>query len=231
MEPPAEMEQPAEMDPAGVGTRRSAAARVPRRRLARALADSLLIVLSVLLALGVDEWRDQRTRHAGAEMALRSMGAELRENAGSVERARTHHLAMRDSLQGYLQRRQAPPPHVYLSGLFNPALVHATAWDSARETGATSDLPLELVLALSRVYDRQARYRTLGDALVQDLMSQIRREGMEGVLRDRYETFIPLQLDFANRESDLLRSYEVALADLARGPDAFRSAGRLGDAP
>ena len=196
--------------------------------LARALLESLLIVLSVLLALGLDEWRDQRTRDARARMALASIDAELRDNAETVERARTHHLGMRDSLRLYVDRQQQPPPHVYLFGLFNPALVHATAWDSARETGATGEMPFELLLTLSGVYDMQARYRSLGDALAQDIMRQIRREGLEVVLRDGSERFITLQEDFAGRESTLLEAYAAALEDLRRGPAAFRSAGAPG---
>jgi hypothetical protein len=94
--------------------------------------------------------------------------------------------------------------------------VHSTAWESARESGATGEMPYDQVLQLSRTYDRQARYRTLGDALVQDLMGQIRREGMETVLRDGAPSFIPLQEDFANRESALLQVYESTLADPER---------------
>ena len=94
--------------------------------------------------------------------------------------------------------------------------MHSTAWESARETGATSEMPYDLVLVLSRTYDRQARYRSLGDALVQDVMGQIRREGMEAVLRDRSASFVPLQEDFVNRESLLLQAYNSALVELGR---------------
>jgi Tfp pilus assembly protein PilE len=77
--------------------------------LPKALFEAALIVLSVLLALAVDEWREDRQRAERAEVALRSIRAELQENLQSVERARANHLAMRDSLQTYAARGQAPP--------------------------------------------------------------------------------------------------------------------------
>jgi hypothetical protein len=192
--------------------------------LPRALAEAFLIVLSVLLALAVDEWRDQRERSARVDTALRGIAAELRENAESVERARVNHLAMRDSLLVYEARRGPPPARVYMSGLFNPGLVHAAAWQSASERGTTADMPYELLLALSQVYDHQAQYRTMGSALAQNIMSEAFRYGLEAVFRDRAKSFITLQEDFANREAILLQVYRHILTALEQGPGAFPSA-------
>jgi hypothetical protein len=75
-------------------------------------------------------------------------------------------------------------------------------------------MPYALVLELARVYDRQAQYRSLTDALLQDLMMQVRREGFEPVLRDRSASFMSLQEDFANRESALIQDYGEALASI-----------------
>lgn len=64
------------------------------------------------------------------------------------------------------------------------------------------------------MYDRQDQYRSLADALVQDPMMQVRREGFEPVLRDRSASFMSLQEDFAGRESPLIRGYSAALASI-----------------
>jgi hypothetical protein len=199
---------------AGGGTEPSRGAGAWRGWLPRVLVESLLIVLSVLLALALDEWRDDQTRAERTEAALTSIRAELQENLQSVERARANHLAIGDSLERYAELGEPPPPRIYLFGIFNPAPVHATAWESALETGTTSDMAYELVLTLSRVYDGQARYRGLGDALVQEIMDDIRREGEEAVLRDRSARFITLDRDFAGRESALAEAYESALVEL-----------------
>jgi hypothetical protein len=187
-----------------------------RSWLPRLLVESLLIVFSVLLALGMSQWQEKRGRRERANVALQSIRAELEENRESVSRARTNHMAVRDSLRSYTQRREPLPSRIYLGGVFNPALTHSTAWESARETGVMTDLPYELVLTLSRLYDRQARYRALGDAVAQDLMVQVRREGFEPVLRDRPTSLMALEEDFANRETVLVQGYDTVLAALNR---------------
>jgi hypothetical protein len=129
---------------------------------------------------------------------------------------------MRDSLMQYLARNQPLPPRIYLGGIFNPAPTYAVAWESARETGVTTVLPYELVLELSRVYDEQSRYRELADALVQDVMMAVRRQGAEPVLRDGSTGFISIQDDFANREQHLLEAYRTVLAKLSAEPAITR---------
>lgn len=197
---------------------------VRRRRiwLLKALFEAALIVLGVLLALAVNEWREGRQQSERAEVALQSIRAELRENLRSVERARANHRAMQDSLQAYAARGQMPPRRIYLGGIFNPALVHSAAWESARETDAAGNFQYDLMLTLSQVYGEQARYQALGGALVQDIMSQVRREGEVVVMRDSSASFIPLQEDFANREQRLAEAYEHALGQLGKGEAAAR---------
>ena len=186
--------------------------------LPRVLVESVLIVFSVLVALAVDQWSADRERRKRAAVALESIRAEVETNLGNAERARDNHRAMRDSLGHYLAVRKPPPSRIYLGGIFKPAVVYAVAWESARETGTTNDLPYELVLRLAEVYGQQARYRALGDALAQDLMMQVRREGVEPVLRDRSAAFMSLQEDFANRENVLAEEYRALLGRLGSRP-------------
>ena len=185
-----------------------------RSSLPRLIVESLLIVFSVLLALGVNQWQDSRGRKERASVALHSIQSELEDNRESVNRARINHISMKDSLQSYTQRHETLPARIYLGGVFNPAATQSTAWDAARETGVATDLPFELVLELSRIYNHQARYRALGEALAQDLMMQVRREGFEPVLRDRSAGLMALEEDFANRESVLLQGYDSVLVAL-----------------
>lgn len=182
--------------------------------LARVLVESALIIFSVLFALALDQWLQDRERTATAHAALLSIRSELEANIRTMERARDHHDAMRDSLVRYAGLNEPLPPRIYLGGIFNPAPTYAVAWESARETGVLGVLPYELVLELSRVHTEQARYRQLADALVQDIMMQVRREGTEPVLRDGSAGFISLQEDFANREQHLVEIYRAIVARL-----------------
>jgi hypothetical protein len=66
---------------------------------------------------------------------------------------------MADTLGAYVARHELPPERVYFGGLFNPAHVLSTAWETSRQTGATNNLPYPLVLSLAAVYDNQETYR------------------------------------------------------------------------
>jgi hypothetical protein len=173
-------------------------------------------VLSVLLALVLDEWRRGRQERAELALAVRSIRSELAENRSAVERARANHLAMHDSLLQYAGRREAPPARIYYGGVFNPAPVLDVAWESARSGGSLDRLPYELRLTLARVYDRQLRYRAMGDAIAQSAMTDVQRRGGEAVFRDGYANFLLLTEDFANRERVLTETYDSVLATLAR---------------
>lgn len=174
--------------------------------------DVLLVVLGAALALAVDEWRDARQRAARVSTALTSIGTELREDSARVATARDRHLRAIDTLGALSGRGLLPSAEVYMSGMFNPALISSTAWQTARETGALGDVPLTTVLGLASAYEAQERYRALGEAIVVGIMGDVRRDGMEVVLRDRFAQFIPLARDFSNREQMLLEHYREALA-------------------
>ena len=180
--------------------------------------DVLLVLLGAGLALGAEEWRDARQRRARVAAALTGIATELGEDSIRVTAARARHLRIVDTLEAFARRRALPPREVYLYGMFNPAPVSSIAWQAARETGALADMPLSTVLALARVYEAQDRYSELGGALLVGIMHDIRRDGMDVVLRDRFTQFVPLATDFANRETVLLDHYRRALAMLDEVP-------------
>jgi hypothetical protein len=187
-------------------------ARRRRTSVPPAVRDVLLVVLGAALALAVDEWRDARQRAGRVSAALAGIRDELQGNARRVEAARARHRRVADTLGALLARGARPTPQVYLNPMFSPALVTSTAWQAARETGALADMPLPTVLRLAPAYEAQERYRALGEALVVGIMHDVRSNGMDGVLRDRFGQFIPLAVDFGNREGVLLEHYRRALA-------------------
>jgi len=195
-----------------------------RWRVPAAARDIMLLILGAALALAVEEWRDAHAERRRVAAALASIRAELLDNQQRVEKARAHHLQMADTLSAYRARRQLPPPRVYFeSGVFQPALPLSTAWQTARETGALSGLPYSVVLAIAPVYEAQARYRAVGDALTQSIMVDVQRRGVEPVLRDDFANFIPVERDFAQREQVLAGDYARTIAQLdsasgVRGP-------------
>ena len=176
--------------------------------------DMVLLLFGAALALGADQWREGRAEKHRTDLAMASIRAELAENLIRVDSARANHLLMADTLTGYEQRRELPPERVYFGGVFRPAQVLSTAWQTARETGALGQLPYALVLQLAPVYESQETYRALGEALGQGTMLEAQRRGAMAVFRDNFANFIVLERDFSNREAVLARRYRDALATL-----------------
>lgn len=176
--------------------------------------DIVLVIIGAVLALATEEWRDARHRRSQTDTALTSIRNELKGNVALVTRARERHAFLADTLAKLAARGLKPDVAIYSNGMANPASVSNTAWQLARESGALNDVPLSALLAIAPAYDAQDRYRSMSDALATELMLDVRRNGMDVVLRDRFAQFIPLEIDFGNREGVLLEKYQVALEQL-----------------
>jgi type II secretory pathway pseudopilin PulG len=199
-----------------MSSRFSAAGEAWRARLPLVVLESVLIVLSVLFALVLDRWSRERDQRRELALAVESIRSELAANKAAVQLASRRHAAWHDSLQTYFARGELPPERVYYGGLFNPAGVLSVAWESARESGAAGRLQHDVRLLLSGTYDYQARYRALGDAIVQSVYADVHRRGGVAVFRDGYANFMLLTQDFAGREERLAQAYDSTLAGLAR---------------
>jgi hypothetical protein len=176
--------------------------------------DILLIVLGAILAFGVEQVRDTRNRKERVAEALLSIRAEIVANTELVELARVHHLHVIDTLQYYLARHELPPRQVVYGGIFNPATISGVAWQAARESGVLSNMKYGTILLLAPTYEAQERYRALSDAVGQSIENDVRRDGIDRVLRDRFAQFISLATDFKNREGTLLERYRTTLKEL-----------------
>jgi hypothetical protein len=97
-------------------------------------------------------------------------------------------------------------------GGFRPAQLISTAWTSAATTTIAEHWPYDLVIQVARLYERQASYRALAEQLVADIYMDIRRRGVDVVLRQDYAGTLTLIVDFSNREATLLKQYDAVLA-------------------
>ena len=170
-----------------------------------------MIVFSVLVALGVDEWRDTRRQRVRAEAALAAILSELEANRAAIQRARDLHQSIAARLGTIQQSGNIPTRDEASSGLFRPARVIGNAWASARETGALDELSYDLVLSLSRLYESQDRYEQLSSQLTADIYIDLRRRGLDAVMREGFAGFLLLVDDFSSREMSLLRQYDDLL--------------------
>ena len=115
--------------------------------------EALLIVLSVLLALGVDSWREEREHRALAERALQGFVDEARANCERIQATKAYHRAVLDGER---------PPHGMQVGL-----LRNDAWEVVKTTGAAGWLDYEIVAVMSEISARQRDHRTTIQAYLQ----------------------------------------------------------------
>jgi type II secretory pathway pseudopilin PulG len=182
-----------------------------KRRRVELLMQVSLVIFGALLAFGFGQWKEQRDEQARARVALESIRSELRTNREEVERARRYHAMLADRFEQLEQRGAVQPGwDDFPQGLLSPARVVSTAWQSAMTTGAAARWPYRELLTLSSIYEAQASYARLSDALLASTYQDLMRNGPSQLL-DGYANFVPVQRDFSGKESELVAAYDEAL--------------------
>lgn len=213
--------------------------RPPRRRLPplkwrrwapRAAFESVLIVFSVVLALSLTGWaEDRRTAHRVADMR-QFLIAEIRTNRDGLasEAYIPHHeqlkLAFADAggMPGMEVTSQSARPaldRLFSSGLQLMATQNAV-WTSVSASDLFEHMDPEEVFMLARVYRAQESLDSINSAGYDNAVGLLNVLSDEGnVNRDMMRMTLYLE-DLIQQEKTLLRLYDQALARLDPQPDA-----------
>ena len=129
-----------------------------REWMLRALAESTIIVVSIILALAVDEWRDDRQNQELAAQSLMIFEQEIRQNLGRVDDAAPYHAGLRDVVAAMTERDGAEAELRSATEGLEPVVLLNTAWETALATGVLTHMEFTIVSALSLTYSRQQRF-------------------------------------------------------------------------
>lgn len=177
--------------------------------LARVVGESLLIMLSITMALAVDQWKSDRQDRALARESLQSFQREIQLNRARVEDIAPYHAGLRAMLAkmdsagrpGAAELREVGSGE----GLRPPFLLDA-AWQTALATGVLRHMDYETVSALSMTYTLQARFKELG---------REQAPGFAGGARPRADEVLSTTLryltDVTDGEEELQTVYAQAL--------------------
>lgn len=128
--------------------------------LPRVLFESALIVLSILVALGLDEWRENREDEETVQLALSNFARELRQNQARVEYSAPFNLGLKSVLGNRYKAADIGTVDDFVNMVesYVPAVLQSTAWETALATGSLAKMEYDLVSALSLTYSLQNRY-------------------------------------------------------------------------
>ncbi|HEY5086894.1 MAG TPA: hypothetical protein VII66_05965 [Gemmatimonadaceae bacterium] len=131
--------------------------------LAEVIVQSIAVTVSILLALWVDQWKQQRAARDLAILSMSNFATEIRQNEARLDDVLPYHEGLRSMLKqvesSHSIHTQAQfQDAVGIDGLRPPSLLQ-TAWQTAVATGALTHLDYETVAALSLTYTLQDQFR------------------------------------------------------------------------
>ena len=155
-----------------------------RSWISRVLVESVLVVGSILLALGLDEWNEDREFEDLASRSLVNFEREIQQNRLRLEDVTPFHVGLRDVLAN-MDAGGADVPATTIRNIlegFQPALLVSTAWETAVATGALGYMDYDVVSGLSLTYSLQERLVTLNRSGLNDLLMGGLRNGEPDLL-------------------------------------------------
>ena len=195
--------------------------------LPQVIIESILIVLSILVALGLDGWRENRADEEFVRTALSNFLIEIQQNQIRVADAAPFNQGLRQVLNRHYVADDIASVEEFVSMVesFSPAAPQSTAWDTALATGSLAKMDYNLVTALSMTYSLQDRYDLTTRAGMSDLTSP--QYLSDDKLRLAVYNSIRFLDDVTNMEAELGGTYveanrviRSALAKLDESSDA-----------
>ncbi|MDX1674546.1 MAG: hypothetical protein R3314_07130 [Longimicrobiales bacterium] len=197
--------------------------------LPRIIVESMLIVVSILLALAVNEYERNREDVELATQALTAFEREIRQNRARLEDVGPYRRGLRDVIvdmgaSGALASSDEFQATIGLEAL-RPAFLTSTVWETALTTGALPHIDFDLVNALSLTYSLQARLEEFSRTGMPELArgGWVPPESMPGAIR---EVIVYLG-ELSRSESDLLAAYEEVLRILEEANESDAETGAV----
>lgn len=131
------------------------------------------VTLSVLVALAIGNWHEERQRRKQVDQALHAIAAECEGNRRMLERRLAYYLEVRNDIQRAIEEQG---PDGSLSALekwrgLQPVMLRDSAYHTAIATEAFSHMDFTLAGAISQVYSLHEFYRTFLDKIMDQMLA------------------------------------------------------------
>jgi hypothetical protein len=131
----------------------------------KGLVESSFVVASILMALAVDEWAQNKEYEDLASQSLEIFEREILQNRARLADVGPYHGGIRDLLgQMAAMDEEGLDVRPIVEGLESPVLL-STAWETALATGALTHMEFQTVSALSLTYSIQEEFEQGGPSL------------------------------------------------------------------
>ena len=188
----------------------------------RTIFESMLIVMSILLALGVRAWQDSREVRQLVSRSLNSFQNEIAQNRSRIDDLYRYHVGLQ-SLFADIDVHHSPESTEDIRNILNSfqsAVLLTSAWDTALATGALSEMDYESVFVLSLTYGYQQRFQTLYNSRLDDVLDLSTSDSISaGRVVERASRYVA---EITAAEGDLLAAFDQAIELIS---EALRDSG------
>lgn len=184
--------------------------------LPRVLFESFLITMSILVALALDEWREDRQDDEMVQQALSNFVSEIQQNQARIDDAVPFNRGLLNVLRNRFEAKDIGSIDDYVNMVesYAPADLRTTAWETALATGSLAKMDYGLVSNLYFTYSKQNRYQEATRSGMADLTS------LQNLSNDRLDlaTYNSIRYlgDITSMETELTSIYNEALAIISR---------------
>jgi hypothetical protein len=190
-------------------------------------AEAFLIVFSVLLALAVDEWRQDRADRQLVARIQETIHDELVRNRAIIVGRLPYHEMMSYSTQRFVQQNllsgkgdllgERRPEMKELGfdtsrGLATAGTLGRTGWELALNSGALEHMDYKTMVALSQAYAKQEQVERETQDLLEQMHSLLIAYFGQGKVGGELMSFASALTDMVLREREVLTEYDRALA-------------------
>ena len=180
----------------------------------RVIFESLMIMFSILAALGINDWTIQRDTKRLVDRTVIAFEAEVTQNLRWIEESIPYHNGIKQVVAQYRQNKIPISVEWYQQILsdFKPSVLRESAWETAVATGSITEIDFELVSALSLTYSLQNRFQESYDTGFRELLGNAYwAEGRSKELLYRTDRFIN---DATEAEAEIRAVYLQVLKEL-----------------
>jgi len=173
--------------------------------------ESALIVASILFALALDEWQEDREIDDLVHRSMASFERELKRNQARIEAVQPYHEGLQRMLESRIAGEGIESPAEFRNILdaLQPAVLLNSAWETAVATGVLSRMDYEVVAAVSLTYSTQNRFDEVYRSGINSLLAPANFAG------DQMEVSVyntaRFMADVTSAESELVAFYQQTL--------------------
>ena len=190
---------------------------VKKFSISKILLEMFSVVFAIILALGVNEWRESAANKKLARGALIKIENEIKSNRDIVKKMLAHNRKYAEkqkiafeSIKEEIKKRKANKTEEQILSKFPFAFmtqtVKNTAWHSANLTHAVEYLDFSIVEALSATYGAQESYSRFNESMLEKLASPglFRKETMIS----EFQAYFQSQEMYFQITESLIEDYE-----------------------